>query len=151
MSQETTTNITDASRILQQVDKTLNVIGTEKLLEILIYSRKNNIQITEEQIKYSEQIIQIICDEFGISLLEFYSSKRKNNRRNAIGVCALFLQDEVGLDNSNISYILKKPENLTSIYKNEIVSLNPSHKVDVVTLEKIKNIKNKLNTLKNER
>jgi chromosomal replication initiation ATPase DnaA len=150
MSQETTTNITDASRILQQVDKTLNVIGTEKLLEILIYSRKNNIQITEEQIKYSEQIIQIICDEFGISLLEFYSSKRKNNRRNAIGVCALFLQDEVGLDNSNISYILKKPENLTSIYKNEIVSLNPSHKVDVVTLEKIKNIKNKLNTLKND-
>lgn len=151
MSQETTTNITDASRILQQVDKTLNVIGTEKLLEILIYSRKNNIQITEEQVRYSEQIIQITCDEFGISLLEFYSSKRKNNRRNAIGVCALFLQDEVGLDNSNISYILKKPENLTSIYKNEIVSLNPSHKVDVVTLEKIKNIKNKLNTLKNER
>jgi chromosomal replication initiation ATPase DnaA len=145
-----TTNINDASRILQQVDKTLNVIGTEKLLEILIYSRKNNIQITEQQVKYSEQIIQITCDEFGISLHEFYSSKRKNNRRNAIGVCALFLQDEVGLDNSNISYILKKPENLTSIYKNEIVSLNPSHKVDVVTLEKIKNIKTKLNTLKNE-
>lgn len=149
MNQETT-NITDASRILQQVDKTLNVIGTEKLLEILIYSRKNNIQITEDQVKYSEQIVQFTCDEFGISLLEFYSSKRKNNRRNAIGVCALFLQDEVGLDNSNISYILKKPENLTSIYKNEIVSLNPSHKVDVKTLEKIKNIKNKLNILKNE-
>ena len=149
MNQETT-NITDASRILQQVDKTLNVIGTEKLLEILIYSRKNNIQITEDQVKYSEQIVQATCDEFGISLLEFYSSKRKNNRRNAIGVCALFLQDEVGLDNSNISYILKKPENLTSIYKNEIVSLNPSHKVDVKTLEKIKNIKNKLNILKNE-
>lgn len=147
MNQETT-NITDASRILQQVDKTLNVIGTEKLLEILIYSRKNNIQITQDQISYSEQIIQITCEEFGISLLEFYSSKRKNNRRNAIGVCALFLQDEVGLDNSNISYILKKPENLTSIYKNEIVSLNPSHKVDIVTLEKIKNIKSKLNILK---
>lgn len=149
MNQETT-KLTDTSRILQQVDKTLNVIGTEKLLEILIYSRKNNIQITEDQIKYSEKIIQITCEEFGISLLEFYSSKRKNNRRNAIGVCALFLQDEVGLDNSNISYILKKPENLTSIYKNEIVSLNPSHKVDVLTLEKIKNIKNKLNILKNE-
>lgn len=147
MNQETT-KITDASRILQQVDKTLNVIGTEKLLEILIYSRKNNIQITEQQVKYSEQIIQITCDEFGISLPEFYSSKRKNNRRNAIGVCALFLQDEVGLDNSNISYILKKPENLTSIYKNEIVSLNPSHKVDILTLEKIKNIKEKLNKLK---
>lgn len=149
MNQETT-KTTDASRILQQVDKTLNVIGAEKLLEILIYSRKNNIQITQDQIKYSEQIIQLTCEEFGISLLEFYSSKRKNNRRNAIGVCALFLQDEAGLDNSNISYILKKPENLTSIYKNEIVSLNPSHKVDVVTLEKIKNIKAKLNTLKNE-
>jgi|688.fasta_scaffold145106_6 hypothetical protein len=147
MNQETT-KTTDASRILQQVDKTLNVIGTEKLLEILIYSRKNNIQITQDQISYSEQIIQITCEEFGITLLEFYSSKRKNNRRNAIGVCALFLQDEVGLDNSNISYILKKPENLTSIYKNEIVSLNPSHKVDIVTLEKIKKIKEKLNKLK---
>jgi predicted nucleotidyltransferase len=149
MNQQTT-KTTDASRILQQVDKTLNVIGTEKLLEILIYSRKNNIQITQEQINYSEQIIQLTCDEFQISLLEFFSSKRKNDRRNAIGVCALFLQDEVGLDNSNISYILKKPQNLTSIYKNEIVSLNPSHKVDILTLEKIKNIKEKLNTLKNE-
>jgi hypothetical protein len=147
MNQETT-KTTDASRILQQVDKTLNVIGTEKLLEILIYSRKNNIQITQDQISHSEQIIQITCDEFGISLLEFYSSKRKNNRRNAIGVCALFLQDEVGLDNANISYVLKKPAGITSIYKNEIVSLNPSHKVDIVTLEKIKNIKAKLNKLK---
>jgi hypothetical protein len=149
MNQEKT-NITDTSRILQQVGKTLNVIGTEKLLEILIYSRKNNNQITEEQIKFSEQIIQITCDEFGISLLEFYSYKRKNNRRNAIGVCALFLQDNLGLDNSNISYILKKPQNLTCIYKNEIVSLNPSHKMDIIILDKIKNIKNKLNTLKNE-
>ena len=44
MNQETT-KTTDASRILQQVDKTLNVIGTEKLLEILIYSRKNKLQL----------------------------------------------------------------------------------------------------------
>jgi hypothetical protein len=58
------------------------------------------------------------------------------------------LQDEVGLDNANISYVLKKPAGITSIYKNEIVSLNPSHKVDIVTLEKIKNIKAKLNKLK---
>jgi hypothetical protein len=147
MNQEATNNI---SNVLKELDKTINVIGTERLIEILVYSRKNNIQITTDQILQAENIINVVCEEFEMTLSEFFSAKRKNNRRSAIGVCAMFLQNRVNLDNSNISFILKKPENLTSIYKNEIVSLNSAHPVDRKTLEKITNIKTKLNTLKDE-
>jgi len=147
MNQEATNNITS---VLTELNKTINVIGTERLIEILVYSRKNNILITTDQILEAENIINIVCDEFEMTLDEFYSAKRKNNRRSAIGVCAMFLQNKVKLDNSNISFILKKPQNLTSIYKNEVVSLNALHPVDRKILEKITNINNKLNTLTNE-
>ena len=141
MNQEATNNITS---VLTELNKTINVIGTERLIEILVYSRKNNILITTDQILQAENIINIVCEEFEMTLDEFYSAKRKNNRRSAIGVCAMFLQNKVKLDNSN------KPQNLTSIYKNEIVSLNALHPVDRKILEKITNINNKLNTLTNE-
>jgi chromosomal replication initiation ATPase DnaA len=147
MNQETTTNI---SQVFKELEKTINVIGAKRLIEILTYSRKNNILLTSQQVLEAEKIISIVCDEFKISVEELYSAKRKNNRRNAVGVCALFLQNNVGLDNANIAYILKKPDALVSVYKNEIVSLKASHPMDKLTIIKLENITNKLNTLKDE-
>ena len=134
MNQETN----NVSKVLKELDKTIQVIGTDKLIEILKYSRLNMANINEEQINRSLEIIKVVCDEFNISLIEFFDRKRKTNRRTAIGICAYLIQKELNLDNSNISYILKKPDEVISLYKQEIIRLNSNHPQDIQVLEKIK-------------
>ena len=135
---EENNNNNNVSKVLKELDKTIQVIGTDKLIEILKYSRLNMANINEEQINRSLEIIKVVCDEFNISLIEFFDRKRKTNRRTAIGICAYLIQKELNLDNSNISYILKKPDEVISLYKQEIIRLNSNHPQDIQVLEKIK-------------
>jgi chromosomal replication initiation ATPase DnaA len=147
MEQETN----NVSKVLKELDKTIQVIGTEKLLEILKYSRLNTTNINEAQINRSLEIIKVVCDEFNISLVEFFDRKRKTNRRTAIGISAYLIQKELNLDNSNISYILKKPDESVSLYKQEVIRLNPNHPQDKQILEKIKTISETINSkIKND-
>jgi chromosomal replication initiation ATPase DnaA len=136
---------------LKELDKTIQVIGTEKLIEILKYSRLNTTNINEAQINRSLEIIKVVCDEFNITLVEFFDRKRKTNRRTAIGISAYLIQKELNLDNSNISYILKKPDESVSLYKQEIIRLNSNHPQDKQILEKIKTISETINSkIKND-
>lgn len=138
------------SIVFKELDKTIQIIGTEKLIEILKYSRKNPPTLNQEQIEQALKLVQIVCKEFNISLEDIFDMKRKNNRRISIGVCASVIQQELKLDNSNISYILKKPDTLVSLYKQEILRLNPRHPSDRQILEKIDNINANIKLLKNE-
>lgn len=142
MNQETTNNVTN---VFKELNKTIEAIGTDRLIEILKYSRKSNSSITNEQIEKAELIIKLVCEEFEMTLQDFFSARRKNNRRYAIGICSLFFQNYIGIDNSDIAYILKKPQSTTSTYKNDILVLKENHPVDLSILQKIENIKNKLN------
>jgi len=140
MNQETN-NITN---VLSEINKTIQVIGKEKLLELLKISRENESSLNEE-IKYkSQQVIKIVCDEFNIEVDDFYSRTRKNNRRYAIGITAMILKDYLNLDIADISFLLKKPNNLVSIYCTEVHELNPRHKSDIYIIERIENINQKL-------
>ena len=140
MNQETN-NITN---VLSEINKTIQVIGKDKLLELLKISRENESSLNEE-IKYkSQQVIKIVCDEFNIEVDDFYSRTRKNNRRYAIGITAMILKDYLNLDLADISYLLKKPNNLVSIYCTEVHELNPRHKSDIYIIERIENINQKL-------
>jgi hypothetical protein len=145
MNQETkTTNVT---KIFLELNKTLEVIGVEKLIEILKISRENDTDLHDDIIVKSRMIIQIVCDEFKIQYDDFFSRMRKNNRRYAIGITATILKDILNLDVADISFLLKKPNNLISIYSNEVMELNPRHKSDIVIIEKIENINTKLKQL----
>jgi hypothetical protein len=145
MNQETkTTNVT---KIFLELNKTLEVIGVEKLIEILKISRENDTDLDDDTIVKSRMIIQIVCDEFKIQYDDFFSRMRKNNRRYAIGITATILKDILKLDVADISFLLKKPNNLISIYSNEVMELNPRHKSDIVIIEKIENINTKLKQL----
>jgi hypothetical protein len=62
----------------------------------------------------------------------------------------MILKDYLKLDVADISFLIKKPNNLVSIYCSEVNELNPNHKSDIYIIEKINNINIKLNTLKNE-
>lgn len=140
----------NVSIVFKELDKTIQIIGTDKLIEILKYSRKNPPTLNQEQIEQALRLVQIVCNEFNIKLADIFDMKRKNNRRISIGVCASVIQQELKLDNSNISYILKKPDTLISLYKQEILRLNPRHPSDKQILEKIENINYNIKLLKNE-
>jgi len=140
----------NVSIVFKELDKTIQIIGTDKLIEILKYSRKNPPTLNQEQIEQALRLVQIVCNEFNIKLEDIFDMKRKNNRRISIGVCASVIQQELNLDNSNISYILKKPDTLVSLYKQEILRLNPRHPSDKQILEKIDNINANIKLLKNE-
>lgn len=136
MGQETN----NVSMVFKELDKTIQLIGADKLIEILKYSRKNPPTLDEEKIQKALQLIQIVCDEFNITLIEFFDIKRKNNRRISIGICAYLIEKKLNLDNSNISYILKKSDALVSLYKQEILRLNENHPSDKQILKKMNNI-----------
>jgi hypothetical protein len=140
MSQDTN----HVSKVLKELDKTIQVLGTEKLLEILEYSRASKLNLSEEKLNSSLEIIQIVCEEFGITLSQFFDTNRNTLRRLTIGVSSFLIQKNLNLNNSDISYILKKPDELVSLCKKFIVQLNSSHPQDKQILEKINNITNKL-------
>ena len=146
MNQETN----NISSVLLEINKTIQIIGTEKLLELLKISRENDSNLGVEVKLKSQMVIQIVCDEFNIELDDFYSRTRKNNRRYAIGITAMILKEYLKLDVADISFLIKKPNNLVSIYCSEVYELNPKHKSDINIIEKINNINIKLNTLKND-
>ena len=137
----------EVSIVFKELDKTIQKIGTEKLIQILKYSRKNTSSLSEEQIQEALKIVQIVCDEFKITLEDFFDTKRKNNRRVSIGISAFILQKKLNLDTSNISYILKKPDTLVSLYKQEILRLNEEHPSDKPIFEKLKKIINNIDNL----
>jgi chromosomal replication initiation ATPase DnaA len=146
MNQETN----NISSVLLEINKTIQVIGTEKLLDLLKISRENNSDLGDEVKSKSQMVIKIVCDEFNIEIDDFYSRTRKNNRRYAIGITAMILKDYLKLDVADISYLIKKPNNLVSIYCSEVHELNPNHKSDINIIQKINNINTKLNNLKND-
>ena len=134
MNQETN-NIT---KVFSELNKTIQVIGTDKLIEILKISRENDTDLDDEVIVKSRMIIQIVCDEFAIEFDDFFSRMRKNNRRYAIGITATLLKNILKLDVADISFLLKK-----------VLELNPKHKSDIMIIQKIENINHKLNNLNN--
>ena len=140
MNQETN----NISNVLLELNKTIQVIGKDKLLELLKISRENESNLNEEVKLKSQQVIKIVCEEFNIDVDDFYSRTRKNNRRYAIGITAMILKDYLNLDLADISYLLKKPNNLVSIYCTEVHELNPRHKSDIYIIERIENINQKL-------
>lgn len=146
MTQETN----NISSVLLELNKTIQVIGTDKLLELLKISRENDSNLGEEIKLKSQMIIQLVCDEFNIKIDDFYSRTRKNNRRYAIGITAMILKEHLKLDVADISFLIKKPNNLVSIYCTEVYDLNPKHKSDIDIIQKINNINIKLKKINNE-
>ena len=146
MTQETN----NISSVLLELNKTIQIIGTDKLLQLLKISRENDSNLGEEVKLKSQMIIRLVCDEFNIETDDFYSRTRKNNRRYAIGITAMILKEHLKLDVADISFLIKKPNNLVSIYCSEVYDLNPKHKSDINIIQKIENINNKLKKINNE-
>lgn len=138
MNQEKQNN--NISNVFLEMSKTIEQIGVDETIGLLKVSRQKYSILTEEQKKSTLKIVSIVCDCFNISIQDFYSATRKNNRRYAIGITAMILTDDLGIDISDVSFLLKKPINLVSLYRKEVKELNPKHKSDIKIIEKINDI-----------
>lgn len=146
MNQETTTK--NISNVFLEMSKTINVLGIDETIGLLQVSRQKFIAVTEEQKELIHVIISVVCDAFSITIADFYSRTRKNNRRYAIGITAMILTDDLQIDISDVSFLLKKPVNLVSSYRKEAKELNPNHKSDIKIIEKINTINQVLTNIK---
>jgi hypothetical protein len=146
MNQEKTNN--NISNVFLEVSKTIEHLGVDETIGLLKTSRQKLSTLTEEEKQSSQMIIKIVCDCFNISVSDFYSATRKNNRRYAIGITAMILTDNLGIDISDVSFLLKKPINLVSLYRKEAKELNPNHKSDIKIIEKINDINSVLTNIK---
>lgn len=140
----------EITKLLLELNKTINVIGVDKIIEILKISRENNTNLRDEIILKTRMIIQIVCDEFSIDYNDFFQRTRKNNRRYAIGITATILKNFLKLDVADISFLLKKPTNLICVYSNEVMELNPKLKSDIGIINKIENINKKLKKIEQD-
>ena len=133
--QETTKDNT-ISNVLIEMGRTIEKIGIDDTIDLLKYSRQKISEISGEDLENTNKVVNVVCKIFDISIKEFNSSLRKNNRRYAIGIATQILTDIYGLDISDLSFLFKKPDGLLSIYRKEIRELNPKHKVDIKLIEK---------------
>lgn len=138
MNQEKQNN--NISNVFLEMSKTIEQIGVDETIGLLKVSRQKYSILTEEQKQSTLKIVSIVCDCFNISIQDFYSATRKNNRRYAIGITAMILTDDLSIDISDVSFLLKKPINLVSLYRKEVKELNPKHKSDIKIIEKINDI-----------
>jgi chromosomal replication initiation ATPase DnaA len=73
------------SKMLMEVGATAEIVGVSKLTEILKHIQKSQKELTIEEYDKAMFIINIVCETYSMTLEDFYSNKRKNNRRYALG------------------------------------------------------------------
>jgi chromosomal replication initiation ATPase DnaA len=134
----------DISNMLKEVGTTAEIVGVTKLTEILKDIQKNQKELTQEEYEKALGIIKQVCETYSMSMDEFYSNKRKNNRRYALGTVFYILYEKNKMDFEKISLITKKPFSLISILIKEIKEMNKNHPFDKDILYKLETILLKL-------
>ena len=134
----------DISKMLMEVGATAEIVGVSKLTEILKHIQKSQKELTIEEYDKAMFIINIVCETYSMSLEDFYSNKRKNNRRYALGSVFYILYKKYDCDNEQISFITNKPFPLISILIKEIKEMSRTHPFEKQILSKLDNILLKL-------
>ena len=140
MSQEKS----DILKMLMEVGTTAEIVGVSKLTEILKDIQKTQKDLTIEEYERAMRIINLTCETYSMSLEDFYSNKRKNNRRYALGSDFYILYKKEGFDYEKISFITKKPFPLISILIKEIKEMSKTHPFEKQILSKLDTILLKL-------
>lgn len=134
----------DISKMLMEVGATAEIVGVSKLTEILKHIQKSQKDLTIEEYDKAMLIINIVCETYSMTLEDFYSNKRKNNRRYALGSVFYILYKKESFDYEKISFITKKPFPLISILIKEIKEMSRTHPFEKQILSKLDDILLKL-------
>ena len=79
-----------------------------------------------------------------MSISDFYSNKRKNDRRYALGSVCYILHKQKNFDYKKISFITKKSFTYISILIKEIEQMSITHPFEKKILQKLEIIKTKI-------
>jgi chromosomal replication initiation ATPase DnaA len=136
MNQETE----DISKMLNEVGVTAKIVGISQLTEILKYIQKTHQDISEKDYENAKNVIVITCKHYDMTFEDFYSKKRKNERRYALATVCYILNKDYNFNLDKISFIVKKSIFFVSILINEIGDMNKKHPVDLKILNKLEKI-----------
>lgn len=138
------------SKMLVELGATAEIVGVERLTQILKEIRKNEKNLTIDEYQKAMQIIEIVCTSYDITIDDFYSNKRKNNRRYALASVFFVLKKIFNYDYEKISIITKKPFSIISILIKEISEMDKKHPFENQILTKLDEIVEKINIVKQE-
>lgn len=138
------------SKMLVELGATAEIVGVERLTQILKEIRKNEKNLTIDEYQKAMQIIEIVCTSYDITIDDFYSNKRKNNRRYALASVFFVLKKIFNYDYEKISIITKKPFSIISILIKEISEMDKKHPFENQILIKLDEIVEKINIVKQE-
>lgn len=136
------------SKMLVELGATAEIVGVERLTQILKEIRKNEKNLTVDEYQKAMQIIEIVCETYDITIDDFYSNKRKNNRRYALSSVFFVLNKKFNYDYEKISIITKKPFSIISILLKEILEMDKKHPFENQILTKLDEIVEKINIIK---
>jgi chromosomal replication initiation ATPase DnaA len=136
MNQETD----DISKMLNEVGVTAKIVGVTELTKILKHIQKTHEDISENDYENAKNIIIKTCSHYDMTFEDFYSKKRKNERRYALASVCYILKIKYNFNLDKISFLVKKSVFFVSILINEIQDMNRKHPVDLKILTRLDKI-----------
>lgn len=130
----------DFTKMLKEVGITAEIVGVSNLTSLLKYIQKNHKEINEEDYKNAMNVIEVVCKNYNITIEDFYSNKRKNDRRYALGTVCYILNKKMNFKIISICYIVKKAHVFVYGLVKQIEELDEKHPSDRVFVKKLNNI-----------
>lgn len=137
----------DFTKMLKEVAVTANVVGVDKLTNLLKEIQKNHKDISQTEYENAMQVISVVSECYNMSIDDFYSNKRKNDRKYALASVCYILRNKEKFSLKKISFVTRKSYEYISILMKEIDDLNVTHPFDKKYLQKLEIIKSKLNNI----
>lgn len=137
----------DFTKMLKEVAVTANVVGVDKLTNLLKEIQKNHKDISEAEYQNAMQVISVVSECYDMSVDDFYSNKRKNDRKYALASVCYILKKYHNFNLKKISFVTRKSYEYISILMKEIDDLSITHPFDKKYLQKLESIKSKLNNI----
>lgn len=134
MSQEETIEL------LEELLASIRQRGYKKTISLL----KTNTSAGDAELQpYQKQVIEIVAEEFGMTLTDIVLSRyMRGENKYAVGFCVHYLYAKYTLGEINKSIFKNKTKTLLSKYRNMILELNKNEKVSEI--KKIIEIKERL-------
>lgn len=130
----------DISKMLNEVGVTAKIVGVNNLTQMLKNIQKIHKDINEKDYENANNVILSTCKHYDMTFDDFYSKKRKNDRRYALATVCYILNKEYKFSPEKISFVVKKSVFFISILINEIMDMNKKHPVDAKVLNKLDKI-----------
>jgi hypothetical protein len=117
--------MSNPATVLDEAFRCVEAIGYENTVEILKKAQSREIKFEN---KIAEKVITLVAEKTGISVYEIlHGNGRKNERKYAIGFCALYLHspEYFNIDIPEVAALLLKDESSCYRYSKMVTRIKP--------------------------